>query len=183
MEYVSHKTPVLLVPMKKTSSFLVRNMVPDDWEAVARIYAEGIATGMATFEQNVPSYTEWHKAHLEWCRLVATHKTLAIGWAALSPVSSRCVYGGVAEVSVYTAKDYRGKGIGRLLLRTLIAESEAKGIWTLQSGVFPENEGSIALHKKSGFRYIGKRERIGKLHGEWKDNLLFERRSDSIGVD
>jgi len=153
-----------------------------DWQEVSRIYLEGIATGFATFETNVPSYEAWNEAHMSSCRLVATDEEKIQGWAALSPVSSRCVYGGIAEVSVYVGSDSRGKGIGKLLMEALIKESEAQGLWTIQSGIFPENIGSIELHKKLGFRYIGKRERVGKLHGEWKDNLLFERRSETVGI-
>lgn len=153
-----------------------------DWQEVSRIYLEGIATGFATFETSAPSYEAWNDAHMSSCRLVAAIDEEKIaGWAALSPVSSRCVYGGVAEVSVYVGSDSRGKGIGKLLMATLIKESEAEGLWTIQSGIFPENESSIELHKKMGFRYIGKREKVGKLHGVWKDNLLFERRSKIVG--
>lgn len=161
---------------------IIRDMKASDWDAVAAIYAEGIATGFATFETTVPEYSDWNTAHIETCRLVATVDEKVLGWAALSPVSSRCVYGGVAEVSVYVGKDSRGMGVGKQLLESLVNASEAIGLWTLQSGVFPENEGSIELHKKVGFRYIGKRERVGKLHGEWKDNVLFEKRSTIIGI-
>jgi len=160
----------------------LRAMTAADWPAVSAIYAEGIATGFATFETKTPDYEAWNKAHMQSCRIVAVQKEKILGWAALSPVSSRCVYGGVAEVSVYIAKTSRGLGLGKQLMQTLIKESEAKGIWTLQSGVFPENEGSIELHKKVGFRYIGKRERIGQSNGVWKDNLLFEKRSQKIGL-
>jgi len=159
-----------------------RKMEASDWKEVSRIYLEGIATGFATFETNAPSYEAWHDAHMSSCRLVATEDEKIQGWAALSAVSSRCVYGGVAEVSVYVDAASRGKGVGNILMKTLIQESEAEGLWTLQSGIFPENIGSIELHKKVGFRYIGKRERVGKLHGEWKDNLLFERRSETVGI-
>ncbi|MGB6150881.1 MAG: N-acetyltransferase family protein [Pricia sp.] len=170
--------------MHKTDSTIqVRPMTSEDWKAVANIYSEGIDTGFATFETKVPTYEIWDKAHMKSCRVVATAEGLVIGWGALSPVSSRCVYGGVAEVSVYVGKNAWGKGIGRLLMETLISESEKQGLWTLQSGIFPENSGSIRLHEKVGFRYIGKRERVGKLHGVWKDNLLFERRSSVIGTD
>ncbi|MAU15041.1 MAG: N-acetyltransferase [Muricauda sp.] len=162
---------------------VVRNMKPTDWEEVSRIYSEGIATGMATFETTVPSYEKWDKAHTEHCRLVAEQNGEIMGWAALSPVSSRCVYGGVGEVSVYVSSKSRGKGVGKLLMEHLITESEKAGYWTIQSGIFPENTASIKLHEKMGFRYIGKRERIGKIHGIWKDNLLFEKRSDKVGVD
>lgn len=158
-------------------------MNPDDWTEVSKIYAEGIDTGFATFETNVPTYKSWDAAHLKTCRFVAESNGKIMGWAALSPVSSRCVYGGVAEVSVYVGQKCRGLGLGELLMNRLISESEMEGIWTLQSGIFPENEGSIKLHKKVGFRYIGKRERVGKLAGEWKDNVLFERRSSTVGID
>ncbi len=157
-------------------------MKASDWEAVSKIYAEGIATGFATFETNTPNYNTWDAAHMTSCRIVVTENEKILGWAALSPVSSRCVYGGVAEVSVYVGQESRGKGVGKLLMEQLILESETAGLWTIQSGIFPENEGSIALHKKMGFRYIGKRERVGKLAGEWKDNLLFERRSETVGI-
>ncbi|MCP4978337.1 MAG: N-acetyltransferase [Maribacter sp.] len=160
----------------------IREMHPSDWELVAKIYAQGIATGYATFEKSIPTYEVWDKDHLSSCRIVAIENDSVIGWAALSPVSGRCVYGGVGEVSVYVATEHSGLGIGKKLMYHLISESEKEGYWTLQSGIFPENEGSIALHKKVGFRYIGKRERVGQLDGEWKDNLLFERRSKSVGI-
>ncbi|WP_236262812.1 GNAT family N-acetyltransferase [Aggregatimonas sangjinii] len=169
--------------MKTTYQLVVRPMHSDDWESVSRIYAEGIATGFATFETDVPSYESWDAAHMQSCRIVASENGNILGWAALSPVSNRCVYGGVAEVSVYIGEKSRGKGVGKLLMKTLIHDSESVGIWTLQSGIFPENKGSVQLHEKMGFRYIGKRERVGKLDGIWKDNLLFERRSKTIGVD
>ncbi|MAU27050.1 MAG: N-acetyltransferase [Muricauda sp.] len=159
-------------------------MTKNDWPKVAQIYAEGIATGFATFEIEVPDYESWNVGHVKPCRLVAENGGSVIGWAALSPVSSRCVYGGVAEVSVYVGKNTRAMGVGRLLMEKLIEESENAGYWTLQSGIFPENEPSIKLHEKMGFRYIGKRERIGKtVNGIWKDNLLFERRSKTVGID
>jgi len=162
---------------------LLREMQRTDWDSVASIYAEGIATGFATFETRIPTYKAWDKVHLKTCRIVVADNNTILGWAALSPVSSRCVYGGVAEVSVYVAKNHFRKGVGKMLMQKLITESEKEGYWTLQAGIFPENEGSIALHKKVGFRYIGKRERVGKLEGIWKDNLLFERRSDTVGAD
>ncbi len=159
-----------------------RKMLRSDWDTVSKIYGEGIATGFATFEKAIPSFEAWDKAHLPTCRIVAIENDHILGWAALSPVSSRCVYGGVAEVSIYVGKEHKGQGVGILLMKTLISQSEEEGFWTLQSGIFPENEGSIALHRKAGFRYIGKRERIGQLDGEWKDNVLFERRSTSVGI-
>lgn len=157
-------------------------MIPEDWPEVARIYAEGIATGIATFETQVPAWEAWDTAHLYAGRLVASSGDVLSGWVAISPVSGRCVYGGVAEVSIYIGQDARGKGLGRELMKALISESEKAGIWTLQSGIFPENLASIRLHERSGFRRIGHRERIGKLHGTWKDNILFERRSRQVGI-
>ena len=161
----------------------IRKMQSLDWDEVSRIYKQGIETGFATFEQQVPSYENWDGAHVKSCRLVAEEAGKVLGWAALSPVSSRCVYGGVAEVSVYIGAQSRGKGVGKALLKKLITESENAGFWTIQSGIFPENASSIALHEKVGFRFIGKRERVAKIHGIWKDNLLFEKRSDKIGID
>ncbi len=162
---------------------VIREMSINDWGEVARIYKEGIATGYATFEKQIPSFEEWDKNHIKSCRLVAIRGAELLGWAALSPVSGRCVYGGVAEVSVYVGKNARGFGIGKKLMEVLILKSEAAGLWTLQAGIFPENIGSIKLHEKVGFRMIGKRERIGNLDGVWKDNLIFERRSTVIGID
>ncbi len=158
-------------------------MLPEDWPEVARIYAEGIETGFATFETQVPGYEAWDRAHLRTCRWVAESGGRLLGWAALSPVSGRCVYGGVAEVSIYVGADSRGRGVGRSLFAVLIPDSEAAGFWTLQSGVFPENTPSINLHLAMGFRQLGYRERIGQRDGIWKDNLLFERRSRIVGTD
>ncbi|NND16006.1 MAG: N-acetyltransferase [Eudoraea sp.] len=161
----------------------LRPMQPSDWREVARIYAEGMATGYATFEQEVPAYEHWDQNHLSNCRLVAEIEGQVQGWAALSAVSNRCVYGGVAEVSVYVAETARGLGVGKALMQELINQSEEAGLWTLQAGIFPENTASIILHKKMGFRKIGHRERVGKLDHEWKDNVLFERRSIKVGID
>jgi len=152
-----------------------------DWPLVAQVYKEGIETGIATFEQDIPGWEQWDQNHIKSCRLVARYDGQVLGWAALSPVSSRCVYGGVAEVSVYVANNARGKKIGEQLLRELIAKSKKQGYWTLQSGIFPENTASIGLHKKCGFRKIGFRERIGQLNGVWKDNILMEKRSEKTG--
>ena len=158
-------------------------MTAKDWPAVATIYAEGITTGFATFETTVPTFESWDDAHIKSCRLVADKEGSILGWAALSPVSSRCVYGGVAELSIYIAGKSRGMGIGKALLNQLIIESETAGYWTLQAGIFPENSASIKLHEGLGFRFLGKRERIGKTSaGIWKDNLLFERRSEVVGT-
>ena len=158
-------------------------MQKEDWPFVAQIYQEGMDTGVATFEKEVPDYEVWDANHLQVGRVVATNGGLVMGWAALSPVSGRCVYGGVAEVSVYVGSRFTKMGVGKALMESLILESEKAGFWTLQSGIFPENKGSIALHKKVGFRYIGKRERIGKRNNLWIDNLLFERRSTLVGID
>lgn len=157
-------------------------MSKNDWQSVSIIYGDGIATGYATFEKGIPSYEIWDKAHMNNCRFVAEKDNIILGWAALSPVSSRCVYGGVAEVSIYVGKNNRNLGVGKLLIEKLVKESETEGLWTLQSSIFPENLGSIKLHKKVGFRYIGKKVRIGKLDGVWKDNILFEKRSNKVGV-
>lgn len=159
-----------------------RTLKAADWPSVSRIYAEGIATGYATFEKEIPTFENWDKDHLSSCRIVAEKNSEILGWAALSPVSDRCVYGGVAEVSVYIGTGHRGLGIGKLLMKKLISLSETAGIWTLQSGIFPENTGSIKLHENLGFRRIGHRERVGKLDGVWKDNVIFERRSKVVGI-
>ncbi len=153
-----------------------------DWEAVREIYLQGIATGNATFERAVPEYTEWDERHLSPCRLVARWNDKVLGWAALSRVSSREVYAGVAEVSIYIAEEVRGRGIGRKLLRALVEASEENGIWTLQAGVFAENAVSIRLHQQAGFRIVGSRERIGCLDGRWRDTVLMERRSRMVGT-
>jgi len=152
-----------------------------DWVPVRAIYSEGVATGQATFETEAGDWADWNDAHMPAPRLVARDGERVLGWAALSPVSGRCVYGGVAEVSVYVAVSSRGKGIGAKLLRALIAASEREGIWTLQAGIFPENVASVALHRTCGFREVGRREHLGQLHGVWRDVLLMERRSRSVG--
>lgn len=161
----------------------VQKMQDKDWEAVRTIYREGIATGDATFETDAPEWDKWNKSHLRDGRLVAWEEDRIVGWAALSPVSSRRVYAGVAEVSVYVVASARGRGIGKALLRTLIEESERVGIWTLQGSIFPENVASIALHEACGFRKVGRRERIGQMHGVWRDTILMERRSKVVGIE
>ncbi|HEX7723360.1 MAG TPA: GNAT family N-acetyltransferase [Pyrinomonadaceae bacterium] len=161
----------------------IRKMQASDWDRVRAIYLEGIATGHATFETGAPSFAEWDQAHLSCARLVAQQGDATVGWAALSPVSQRCVYGGVAEVSVYVSTSNRGSGVGRQLLEVLINESEQNGIWTLQAGIFPENVGSLVVHRACGFREVGRRERIGKMNGEWRDAILLERRSSMVGID
>jgi L-amino acid N-acyltransferase YncA len=161
----------------------IRPLTEKDWEAVSAIYTEGIATGNATFEREAPSWDAWDAGHLRECRLVATQDAQVIGWAALSSVSSRCVYAGVAEVSVYIAASARGQGVGRRLLDELIAASERAGYWTLQAGIFPENVASIELHKRCGFRVIGTRERLGEMKGRWRDVVELERRSAVVGIE
>lgn len=160
--------------------YAVNRMKADDWEQVCSIYLEGIATGNTTFETSAPSWDEWDAGHLQIARLAARGADEILGWAALSPVSKRKAYRGVAEQSVSVAEKARGRGIGRALLRALIAESERNGIWTLQAAVFPENTASVKLHLRCGFREVGRRERIGKLNGVWRDTLLFERRSKIV---
>jgi len=160
----------------------VGQMVECDWKAVRSIYEEGIATGNATIETEAPGWEEWDGSHLDYCRLVARIEGEVVGWAALSPVLSRCAYAGVGGVSVYVATLVRGQGIGRTLLRALVEESERAGIWTLQARIFPENVASVALHESCGFRTVGVRERIGKLKGVWRDVVLMERRSKVVGI-
>ena len=157
-------------------------MQPADWPQVERIYAEGIASGFATFETQTPAWERWHEAHLEACRLVAETADGVLGWAALAPVSHRRVYRGVVEVSVYVDPEAGGNGIGKALLLKLIEESERAGIWTLKSSIFPDNEASIVIHEQCGFRRIGYSEKVGFRDGEWKDNIYFERRSRIAGA-
>lgn len=161
---------------------VVRDLVPADWDRVAEIYRAGLATANATFETEVPSWETWDATHLATCRLVAERDGRIMGWTALSSVSDRCVYGGVAEVSVYVDAEARGAGVGFRLLEAAVRASEAAGLWTLQAGIFPENVASVRLHEKAGFRLVGRRERLGKLQGRWRDVLLLERRSASVGV-
>lgn len=158
-------------------------MRPDDWEAVARIYEWGLGTGNASFETEVPDWASWDESHLDVCRLVVESDGHVIAWAALSPVSRRHVYRGVAEHSIYVDPDARGLGIGKLLLGALIASSEDEGFWTLQTAIFPENEVSISLHEQQGFRILGTRERVGEHHGRWRDTVLMERRSPNVGLE
>jgi L-amino acid N-acyltransferase YncA len=153
-----------------------------DWDQVRAIYLEGIASGNSTFETDAPSWEKWDEAHLPIARIVMRDGEKVLGWAALSPVSKRDVYRGVAELTVAVTESARGKGVGRALLEALIEESERNGIWTLQASIFPENTASIKLHLRCGFREVGRRERIGMLNGVWRDTLLFERRSQSLGV-
>jgi L-amino acid N-acyltransferase YncA len=163
-----------------TAPAAIATLAATDWDDVARIYAEGIAT-LATFETEVPAWEQWGRAHLPGHRLVARDEGRVVGWAALAPVSSRCVYAGVAEVSVYVAADARGRGIGTALLAALVKSSEAGGVWTLEAGILPENEASVRMHERCGFRVVGRRERLGRMRGEWRDVLLLERRSTVAG--
>ena len=155
----------------------IKQMRAGDWEQVRSIYLEGIAEGNSTFETEAPSWEKWDEGHLQFARLVMRSGEKILGWAALSPVSKRSAYRGVAELTVYVTESARGHGVGRALLEALIEESEKNGIWTLQASIFPENSASVKLHLACGFREIGRRERIAMLNGVWRDTLLFERRS------
>lgn len=169
-------------------------MTAADWPAVAAIYAEGIATGHATFAGAPPdTFEDFSEGKLMACAVVAREEKAGqpgrgrmLGWATLATVSDRCVYAGVAEVSLYVAEAVRGRGVGAALMRGLIARADAEGVWTLQAGIFPENAASLALHARQGFRVVGRRARIGKmthgpLAGRWRDTLLLERRSEVVG--
>ena len=190
-----------MATMALTTNLIVAPMTPADWPAVRAIYAAGIATGNATFETAVPGWDAWDAAHLPAARLVARivdgngnedgnrdedgggpTRRRVVGWAALSPVSARACYAGVAEHSVYVAAELRGRGVGRQLLAELVSASEAAGIWTLQSSIFPENGASIAIHLACGFRILGRRKRVAMLHGVWRDTVIVERRSAIVGV-
>jgi phosphinothricin acetyltransferase len=170
-------------PSESSTCVTIDAMRPDDWPAVSAIYAEGIATGNATFETRVPDWDQWNATRLPDCRFVARDESgRVLGWAALNRVSRKSFLAGVAEVSVYVAEAVRGRGIGRRLLEQLIAASEEAGTWTLQAAVFPENESTIRLHRNAGFRIVGRRERIGMHEGRWRDTLLLERRSDRAAL-
>lgn len=175
--YIAYFFIKIDVPM-----FEILPMLPIHWKDVKRIYEEGIATGNATFEDNAPSWEAWDHAHLPFCRLVAINDKRLIGWLALSPTSARSVYAGVAAISIYITTDARNKGAGKQLLSAAIAQSERLGIWTLEAGVFPENIASIHLHQACGFRVVGRREKIGCMHGVWRDTVLLERRSAVTGI-
>lgn len=161
----------------------IRQLFAADWPAVRAIYLEGIATGQATFETEAPAWASWDATHFPDPRLVAVSDERVVGWAVLGRISSRAVYAGEAEISVYVSADQRGLGVGSALLQKLIVDSEANGIWTLQANIFPQNTASIRLHKSCGFREVGRRERIGKMKGIWRDTLLLERRSNIAGSD
>jgi L-amino acid N-acyltransferase YncA len=155
-------------------------MRPDDWPVVRAIYQAGIDTGDATFETAVPDWPAWDAAHLADHRLVARLDDRIVGWTALAPVSDRCTYAGVAEDSIYVASEAQGRGVGRVLLAAVVVSAERGGIWTVQTGIFPENQASVRLHQACGFRVVGLRERLGRLHGRWRDVVLLERRSPTI---
>ena len=157
-------------------------MTPADWPDVRAIYEEGIATRNATFEAEAPSWEHFDAAHLPAGRLVARAANIVVGWGALSPVSRRRCYAGVAEVSVYVRASARGQGTGRMLLEHLVAASEAAGIWTLQGATFPENVASLRLQASCGFRVVGRRERVAQMDGVWRDTVLTERRSQTVGA-
>lgn len=161
---------------------MIRNLNESDWDHVKSIYLQGIRTKNATFESecSVQEFDEWNKSKIKDSSFVFTKEHRVKGWSALTAVSSRCIYAGVAEVSVYVDADAQGLGIGKSLLKALINYAETNNIWTLQAGIFPENKASIAIHEKLGFRKVGYREKIGKLNGEWRNTLLFERRSTTI---
>ena len=166
--------------MTAATAIEVRDLRPDDWPEVARIYADGIATGDATFETEVPSWEAWDAAHLPEHRFAAVADGKLVGWIAALPVSPRRVYRGVLEHSVYVDTSWQGKGVGRALLEALIESTERAGVWMLQTSIFPENLASLALHERCGFRVVGRRARIGQHEGRWRDTLLLERRSEVI---
>ncbi len=161
----------------------IRNLIESDYPAVQAIYQQGIDMGDATFQSKTLDWKSWNKTKLAACRLVAIDNSAVIGWAALSPVSGLCVFNGIAEVSLYISDKAQGKGVGHTLLSALISCSEEQGLWTLQSGIFPENKASLALHKKNGFREVGVREKMGAMQdGTWRDVLFLERRSKVAGT-
>jgi L-amino acid N-acyltransferase YncA len=158
----------------------IRELREEDWPAVRAIFEQGIATKNATFESEAPSWESWDRSQLDGHRYVAVEQERVVGWVAAHPVSSRPCYAGVVEHSVYVHDDWQGKGIGRALLERLFQSTEEAGIWTIQTGIFPENEASLALHEKCGFRVVGTQERLGKLDGVWRDVVVIERRSEAI---
>ena len=161
---------------------VIQPLTAEHWPRVRRIYLEGIATGQATFQQDAPEWEAWDKSHLPHSRIVALKDGDVVGWAALSPVSARPVYRGVAEVSVYVGERFRGNGLGFQLLQELVLQSEQSGSWTLQASIFPENRASVRIHEKCGFRLLGRREKIGQLNGVWRDTVILECRSKTVGI-
>jgi len=166
--------------MSSDAAVVIRRLERSDWPDVRSIYAAGIATGNATFETEPPDWETWDHGHLSDLRFVALDNAAVVGWAAASPVSDRCCYSGVVENSVYVDPGSQGRGIGRLLLSAFVEASERGGVWTIQTGIFPENAASLALHEACGFRVVGRRERLGQLDGRWRDVLLLERRSQDL---
>ncbi len=160
----------------------IQLLTQNDFEAICTIYKEGIDTGIATFQTQVPTWQYWDNIHLLIGRIGAFQNGILVGWATLTPVSNRIVYSGVAEVSIYISKNYRYKGIGKILLQELIKISELNNMWTLQSSIFAENTPSIQLHLSCGFRIVGKKEKIGLHNNVWKDNVILERRSKVVGI-
>ncbi|HQW11727.1 MAG TPA: N-acetyltransferase family protein [Saprospiraceae bacterium] len=171
---------LLLNPLTMTEMVSFRPLIAKDWERVREIYRHGIETGNATFQTEVPTWNDWDTNHFQKCRIIAELTDHIVGWAALSPISSRAVYSGVAEVSVYVAPEYGGRHFGIYLLEKLLSESEKAGFWTLQASIFQENKASLAIHEKLEFRLVGYREKIGQMDGRWRDTLLLERRSKLI---
>jgi L-amino acid N-acyltransferase YncA len=170
------------MPAPAPDQVMIGLMNPRDWERVRTIYLDGISTGNSTFESSAPDWETWDRNHLPSCRLVARHGSEVVGWAALSPISSRQVYRGVTEASIYAAASARGQGIGTALVSELASASEREGIWTLQAAIFPENVASLEICKRAGFRVVGTRERLGCMNGRWRDVILLERRSQSAGI-
>ncbi|MCP4760587.1 MAG: N-acetyltransferase [archaeon] len=161
---------------------IIREMEYNDWKAVKSVFKEGIATKNATFETNAPEWDKWNISHSQKCRLIAEKDGEVIGWAVLTPISDRCIYSGVAEVSIYIKNTEKKSGVGTILMKELIFESEKEGYWTLQAKIFPENIGSLKLHKNCGFREVGIREKIGQMDGLWRDVILLEKRSSIVGI-
>ena len=161
--------------------FTIRQMRAGDWESVRRIYVEGLATDQASFETEAPAWEQWDRSHLKGCRLVACSEDQVLAWAALSPVSQRRCYAGVAEFSLYVGKSFRGNGIGKILLEALVEASEAQGIWTICASTFPENTVSLSVQSACGFRVVGRRQHIAQHKGVWRDTVLTERRSKKVG--
>ena len=160
----------------------IEKLIEKHWPEVRAIYESGLATGNANFSHQVPDWERWDNNHVKTCRLAATENGVVLGWAALTAIADNCVFAGVAEVSVYVADGQRGKGIGKQLLAELVKISEENNFWTLESRIFAENTASLKIHRDNGFRIVGRRERIGKLDGEWRDTLLLERRSAIAGL-